>query len=260
VTLHNWMKTYNPGLQGGATGTTVPLTKGAWLDAAVSEGKIQQWPDQLAYLVKQLQGQYAKNVDFQKDWKLLTFFLAANNICCACEGRDECSLPYYETQLRAALAGIQQRIPRVFVNLVGIFNISGVWDAGQKSAHCKTIWSVDKHECFCLTTKKRQDLDAMDRLSVGYNAIMAKVAKEWQDKKNPNFTVSYQPGFSGIHIPDYGEPFLSQLDCFHPSLYADQAFSYLLWNNMNQPQGQKTVVPDPKHIAIICPGPDDFIK
>jgi TM2 domain-containing membrane protein YozV len=39
-------------------------------------------------------------------------------------------------------------------------------------------------------------------------------------------------GLSGLNIPFFGRSFLSNLDCFHPSLAADQAFAYQVWNNL----------------------------
>ena len=64
--------------------------------------------------------------------------------------------------------------------------------------------------------------------SMQFNAISEKLAAEWAAKNNPNFTVVVQPGLSGIPIAKYGEAYLSSLDCFHPSLCANQAFTYMV--------------------------------
>lgn len=37
----------SPNIEGAATGTTVPMTKGKWLDAAVSMVKVQDVPSQV---------------------------------------------------------------------------------------------------------------------------------------------------------------------------------------------------------------------
>jgi hypothetical protein len=63
-------------------------------------------------------------------------------------------------------------------------------------------------------------------------SIIVRVASEYNSKSDAGFYVSVQPGLSGIRIPDFGRAFLSSLDCFHPSLAADQAFAYQVWNNM----------------------------
>jgi hypothetical protein len=35
-------------------------------------------------------------------------------------------------------------VPRTFVQLLSIFNISGVWDVAQGDLYCKSLWSVLK--------------------------------------------------------------------------------------------------------------------
>lgn len=54
--------------------------------------------------------------------------------------------------------------------------------------------------------------------------------------------------------------YLSNLDCFHPSLCANEAFTYQIWNNMLTPPGQKSIVPDINNLKIKCPGPNTFIQ
>lgn len=80
----------------------------------------------MAYLVSALKNQY-KKVDFNHDWKLLTIFIGANNLCSACKNSQHSDPDFFESQLRQVLQLVEKNIPRVFVNLVGIFNISGVW-------------------------------------------------------------------------------------------------------------------------------------
>jgi len=259
-TIFNYLHgTYNKEAVGGATGTTLPMTKGAQLDAAVSGAKIEGSLDQLNYLIKTLQQSY-KSVDFNNDWKLLTIFMGANNLCGICRTPINASVASYENYLRALLQQVEARIPRVFVNLVAIFNISGVWDVAQKDLYCKSLWAIIKKECSCLQDGKAEDRHAMDLGSVGLNQVMFKVAAEYAAKNSTSFYVVVQPGLSGVRIPDFGRSFLSSLDCFHPSLAADQAFAYQLWNNMMEPVGAKTKDPDTQHIKFKCPTADTFLQ
>lgn len=80
-TLANIVKHYNPDLQGAAQSWTIPLVKGAWLDAGVSMAKVQDCPNQVDFLVNTMKTNYKDTIDFQNDWKLLTLFIGANNIC-----------------------------------------------------------------------------------------------------------------------------------------------------------------------------------
>jgi len=259
-TLANILKNYNPNLHGASYDWTWPLTPGAYLDAGVSHASVQNCPSQVLYLANQLKTTYADKVNYQDDWKLLTIFIGANNLCGACNYGPNTLPGYFEDQLRNVLSMVHQYIPRVFVNLVTIFNVSGVWYAGENNDYCRLVWDLVKHECGCLETGNKTDLDVMDLRAVQFNAIQEKLAAEWAAKNDVNFTVVVQPGLSGIPIAKYGEAYLSDLDCFHPSLCGNQAFTYSIWNNMMTPIGQKSTFPDVNHLAIKCPGPNDYIQ
>jgi len=262
-TIPNILSKYNPNVQGAAQSWTWPhiheWKDGQWLDAAVSHASVQDCFDQVDYLVYNLKTNYP-SVDFYNDWKLLTIFIGANNLCGACEGRAEAKPAYFGAQLKQVLTQIEQRIPRVFVNLVSIFNISGVYYAGQDYWYCELIWHTIKHECYCVETGKPADLQIMDDYAMQYNVISSQLAKEFSSKNNPNFTVVLQPGLSGIQIQKFGEAYLSNLDCFHPSLCANQAFTYQIWNNMMTPVGQKLTAPDLKNLKIKCPTSNSYIQ
>ena len=88
---------------------------------------MQEVPPQINYLVTQLQTTYKDSVNFNDDWKLLTLFIGANNLCPSCHGSAHSPPEFFEANLKAVLQQVEQQIPRVFVNLVTIFNISGVW-------------------------------------------------------------------------------------------------------------------------------------
>jgi len=244
---------------GGAQGITLPMTKGQWLDAAISGARMEAGVEQLNYLIKTLQQQY-KSVDMNNDWKLLTIFMGANDLCGVCHNGLPGTLANFEAHLRETLLQTQARIPRTFVQLISLFNISGVWDVAQKDIYCKTLWTVIKKECSCLQDGKPADRELMDQGSVGINNILLKVAAEYAAKNSSTFYVTVQPGLSGVHIPDFGRAFLSSLDCFHPSLPADEAFAYQLWNNMMEPVGAKTKVPDPHHVQFKCPTAATFLQ
>jgi len=260
-TLANIMKNFNPNIKGAADTWTWPLTKGLALNGGVSHDSVQNVPAQIDYLVNQLKTTYSKEVNFQDDWKLLTLFIGANNLCGACAGRQESLPEYFESHLDQVLAKIKDSLPRTFVNLVTIFNISGVYYAGMDYYYCEFVWNyVAKSECHCMETGKKADLDMMDLRANQFNAISYKLATKYAGLNSPNFTVSVQPGLSGIDVQKFGEAYLSNLDCFHPSLCANQAFTYQIWNNMFQPVGQKTSTVDTKNLLIHCPVAGEYIK
>lgn len=260
-TFADFMTVFNPNIQGLAQGNTWPLTAGAWLDGAVSMAKVADVIPQVQYLVNTLQTEYATTVDFENDWKLLTLLIGANNLCPCCSGEQSSIPANFQAELKTVLTLIQKSIPRTFVNLVTIFNISGVWNAGQTSYYCMALWEgVTNGECPCLTDGSAADRQMMDDYAIQYNVLSQQLAMEFQNMNDPNFTVVVQPGISGINITAFGEQYLSALDCFHPNLAANEAFAYQLWNNMMTPQGQKATSPDINNLEILCPGEDSYIQ
>jgi small subunit ribosomal protein S29e/phospholipase B1 len=264
ITIPNILKLYNPNLQGQSTGETVPFTPGSNLDAAISEAKIADVPSQVQYLINTLKSaEYAGKIDFQNDWKLLTLFIGANNLCICCHNDSRGTPQYFEQNLRSILTLIQQNIPRTFVNVMTIFNISGVWFAGEQYAYCRVIWGgVTNGECPCLLKYGAAERQTMDEMSVSYAQVSAKVVAEFasENTHNPNFTAVIQPGISGYNITYFGAEFLSELDCFHPNLQANEFFTLSIWNNMmTAPPNKKNSV-DVNDLKFICPTETSVIQ
>jgi len=260
-TIPNWLQNYNPNLQGMALGNTWPLVQGAWLDGGVSKAKVADVPPQIDYLVNTMKTQYAGVIDFENDWKLLTLFIGSNNLCGSCTADNRTTPAYFEDHLRAVLKKIHTDIPRVFVNMMTVFNISGVWDAGMTSEYCRVLWDgITNKECHCLTTGVPSDRLTMDIRAQDFNRISYKLAAEFAALNDPEFTVVVQPGVQDLDIPQAGESYLSALDCFHPNLWANEAFAFMIWNNMQQPVGKKDTKPDLSNIQILCPEGNTFIQ
>ena len=68
------------------------------------------------------------------------------------------------------LGQIQTQIPRVFVNLVSLLNISQVYTTDQTSEYCKLVEHV-VDECPCLTAHGPEGRRSMDNNTVGYNKV-----------------------------------------------------------------------------------------
>lgn len=75
----------------------------------------------------------------------------------------------FETQLTAAMTQIHQTFPKTFVNIMTIFNISGVWEVRKDRPYCEVAVPV-LHECSCLENNK-ENLQRMDNLAVAVNAV-----------------------------------------------------------------------------------------
>jgi lysophospholipase L1-like esterase len=248
-------KNYNPNLIGQAWHGSVPLDPFCvGLNCAISGGVVADIPIEVDMAVHHLKGTFKNASDV---WKLATLFIGANDAC-GCTSPN--SSPYqWETKMRAALGAMHMQLPKTFVNVMTLFNISGVWDLDQTTPKCK-LEVQQLHECSCLYTNatKRQEMDDLIQVM---NAITYKVAAEFQAMKDPLFTVSVQPGVQGMNIATMPENFLSDVDCFHPSLCAHQGFSLALWNNMQQAPGNKTSELNWKNAPpFMCPTADTFVQ
>eukprot|EP00297_Palpitomonas_bilix_P012596 CAMPEP_0113908626 /NCGR_PEP_ID=MMETSP0780_2-20120614/26289_1 /TAXON_ID=652834 /ORGANISM="Palpitomonas bilix" /LENGTH=299 /DNA_ID=CAMNT_0000904121 /DNA_START=220 /DNA_END=1119 /DNA_ORIENTATION=+ /assembly_acc=CAM_ASM_000599 len=228
--------------------------KVAKLNGAVSMAQVQGVPEQVDYLVGQLK--QMPGVDMENDWKLLTILIGANNLCVACENGKNYSNPdNYKAMLNQVLEQVHENIPRVFVNLMSVFNISQVHTWDDKSRYCETVHKyVD--ECPCLE-KGDAERQTMDEYAVYFNQRLEEIESEWAAKAIPDFHVSLQPGIRDLEILDLGD--LSGVDCFHPSKIADSGFALALWNNMWTPPGQKSTTVDWSS-PFKCPTADTLLQ
>lgn len=92
----------------------------------MSGSKTQDLDDQISRLVHLLKAEKYK--DIRDEWKLITLFIGANNVCVLCEppvttlpGLAEADV--FEDNVRQALTRIKDQVPKAFVNLVALFNV-----------------------------------------------------------------------------------------------------------------------------------------
>jgi len=272
-TIPNWLMHYNPNLQGASIGYSLPLDAIKWenhiiqpfdpavahLGAGQSGAKVEDVPAQVDYLQQQLLTTYNTTVDYEKDWKMLTIMIGANNLCEACNNKSYATADYYEKYLEIIMEKIYKQLPRTFVNLLPMFNISITYAPAQSSLYCRFMWDyVLTHECTCLQGEATaEDRKIMDERAVEFRQRAYKVAERWQSKNLPDFTVKIQPCIKDLTVPS--EIYLSDLDCFHPGALADAGFAIGLWNNFWTPQAQKETN---IHVGMTfkCPNENSFFQ
>jgi hypothetical protein len=275
MTIPNFLRNYNPDIVGPSVNVTLPLDAVSFdnhilvpwdpfithLNGAQSGARIEDVPAQVDYIIGQLNSAaYKTKVNMKTDWKLFTIFIGANNICPSCENRPYSQPDFYEEYLDNILNQIYTNIPRTFVNIVPMFNISQVWTIHATDPYCVLMWdTLCKSECGCLTDNSTVEKRAkMDQTATEFNERIYKVANEWRAKNYPEFTVSVQPFIQDLVIPlDIGVYFVSELDCFHPSLMADQSFAIGLWNNMMTADKQTI---NPNNLSVVCPTENTYIQ
>lgn len=251
-TLANYLKHYNPNVTGDANGTTVPLDPyGMGLNLAVSGAVIQGVPAQIKKLKNRLSTTY---LHVAGKWKLLTLLIGANDACDCHSASHQPAV--WEKNLRGVFNELKSSFPKTFVNVVTLFHISGVWANAVRRPKCALIVPTLK-ECPCLQTKA--DRTKMDNLIDQMNKITVKLAADFQGDNN--FKIVVQPGLDAIEFGGWGEHYLSDLDCFHPSLCCHQGISLALWNNMWTPPIKKSHTLHHKSPPpYICPTGDTFLQ
>ncbi|KAF8940356.1 hypothetical protein BGZ58_006819 [Dissophora ornata] len=266
-TLTNFLRTYTKHIEGSPSGFTLPLATGKGLNTAVSGAIAQTLPSQIERLKRQFSfgGRYHK---YKDEWKLATVFIGANNLCAAC-GPDstvpEIADPEeYGAALKFALQELRDSIGPAFVNLVGIFDVTLVYELSRGHSYCELLFDkLPFPICGCATGNESDRQKAGD-LAREYNEIMERVAQEINEESEieGTFGVVFQPGLTEFKegSSQYGQGYLSGLDCFHPNKCANQVMAISLWNNMFSNREDKYRPMKPSDLEIYCPGPKDYLR
>ncbi|KAI8991216.1 hypothetical protein BDF20DRAFT_903992 [Mycotypha africana] len=162
-TIPNFLSKYatNDLLQKGPPqGYSLPLSRGKQLDLAVSGAKAQDVNDQVSRLVHLLNHPQYKDV--RNEWKLITLFIGANNVCVLCEppitqlpGLAEADV--FEENVRHVLTRIKKETKKSFINLVALFNVSSVYEATRGDRYCESLFdSSHMVICSCIQGKEAQ--------------------------------------------------------------------------------------------------------
>ncbi|GJJ70781.1 hypothetical protein EMPS_03131 [Entomortierella parvispora] len=266
-TLANFLGTYANDIKGSPSGVTLPLAHGKGLNMAVSGSVAQTLGPQIERLRRQFSwvGTYRR---YKKKWKMITVFIGANNLCQACESGDDipehADPEEYGKALKLALQDLKASVGPAFVNLVGIFDVTLVYERSRGYPYCEMLF--DKMPipiCSCATSGENNRKKAGD-LAKKYNEVMERIAQEINEEKegSKTFGVVFQPGLTEFKngSSPYGQGYMSGLDCFHPNKCANQIMAISLWNNMFASRENKNKPMRPHEIKIFCPGPNDYLQ
>lgn len=102
ITVPNILKKFAPDVTGYSTGETWLYTKaGDELNRAVSGSQAHNIMDQVKELIYLLQN--SADIDFKNDWKLVTLFIGANDLCETCTGSVDSFPENYIDYIKDAL-------------------------------------------------------------------------------------------------------------------------------------------------------------
>ncbi|KAG0174910.1 hypothetical protein DFQ28_006929 [Apophysomyces sp. BC1034] len=259
-TIANFLNHYTKQLPAGApSGVTLPLSRGKDLNQAISGAKVQDLKAEVSRLIRLLSTSHYAGI--RNEWKLVTLFIGANNVCLLCTPPmtrlpQLADVEAFEHHTRMALERLRKHVRKSFVNLVGLFNVSSVYEASRGDLYCEFVLDpAHMAICSCLQGNEEQR-QASDLVVREYNSRLEKLAKEYQALNDSHFAVVYQPGFTIFPIAKYKQSYFSGIDCFHPNLCANQVMATVLWNNMFSTPQEKLEPYDLETLSFKCPGPD----
>lgn len=206
------------------------------LNVAESEGAVllgslaEQW----TFLTKAL-AQYA---DAAKRWKVLTLFMVANDSCDQCDAPvSDAFLQEWTNRTRHLFDSVaaHPNLTRTYINVVPLLNLSSVARVQRESVWCRIKHAVIK-ECGCITPKATsQQLAQVDAnvhtLNSQLHALVAEQMGKLRASGRQDLAFVVQPFLEGAGSR-LDLPFLSSLDCFHPSESAHSDLAVGLWNSM----------------------------
>ncbi|XP_044147258.1 phospholipase B1, membrane-associated [Bufo gargarizans] len=257
TTLPNILREFNPFLTGFSIETGNSSLHSSFLNKAVPGAKAINMPTQARDLVDKMKED--KRINFNNDWKVITVFVGANDLCASCTDSNVFSPTTYTTNIRRALDILHKEVPRAYVNLVEVMDIMPLREAVlDDRVNCPSLITSMLCPCLLSVQSNAQELEDLRNVNYAYQHSLQHFINSGRYDTREDFTVVLQPFFRHPKIPHLatGEPDVSYLapDCFHLSQKAHSQLARQLWNNMLEPLGQKTDTMNfTESIQLRCP-------
>ncbi|XP_065123542.1 phospholipase B1, membrane-associated-like [Paramisgurnus dabryanus] len=236
TTLPNILKKFNPNVFGFSKGTN-EQTKG--FNMAVSGAQARNIPEQVKDLITALSSN--DKVNFEEDWKLVTLFIGANDLCLHCHDPDSLSPQKYIGHITESLDMLYNEVPRVLVNLVEIPELKDVRLINGDTLGCSLV-----HEsmcpCFLDPEEKSPELREIKKINRDFQMETERLVYGGRYDGREDFAVVLQPfSKNSVAVTEDGTPDLNlfSVDCAHFSERAHAEIAIGLWNNMLEPEGSK---------------------
>ncbi|CAF3934385.1 unnamed protein product [Rotaria sordida] len=243
VTLPNILRLYNPQLKGFSTKSSIAFLNGQnakhnGLSVAKSGVDSYGMVEQVDILLYRIEKEGL--CDWNNDWKLITFFIGANDLCDFCEESMAYDPPHYIGRVREALDRLYNaNLPRTLINLVPVLNVTFAKQLKDGNIVCGLL---QKSSCPCAAYPTPEQEDILKEWIPGYQQGLFDLVNTHSYDSRDDFTVVVQPFFIHTELPEkngkidysYFAP-----DCFHLSAKGHAVAALSLWNNMFERVGQK---------------------
>ncbi|NXG52687.1 PLB1 Phospholipase, partial [Psilopogon haemacephalus] len=236
------LREFNPSLIGYSTGTGKQTTDNAALNQAVAGDRAENVPAQVRRLVELMKND--TKINMQTDWKLITLFIGANDLCEFCNDPVHFSPENYTYNLQIALDILHREVPRAFVNLVTVISIANLRELHTSRNTCPKLLMRMLCPCVINPTNNSNELKKLVYFNRMYQERTHQLVESGRYDTTDDFTVVVQPFLMNTNIPrtEEGSPDRSYFapDCFHFSQKTHSQAARALWNNMLEPLGEKT--------------------
>uniref|UniRef100_UPI0037E86F51 phospholipase B1, membrane-associated-like n=1 Tax=Semicossyphus pulcher TaxID=241346 RepID=UPI0037E86F51 len=237
TTLPNILRKFNSALKGFSKGV---ISRQKGFNMAVPGAKAAEIPVQVQALIKALKGN--KEVNFEKDWKLVTILVGGNDLCSYCIDQNNLSPKNYSHNLMLSLDMLHSEVPRVLVNVVELFQIETLKTVKKNTLSCSLL---QRTSCPCVINpaENSPELEEIKRINHEYQAEIQQLISGNRYDGKEDFAVVLQPFLQNSFIPQIGageaDSSFFSVDCFHISERAHAEMAIALWNNMLEPVGRK---------------------
>nr|XP_057913453.1 phospholipase B1, membrane-associated isoform X2 [Doryrhamphus excisus] len=257
ITLPNIIKLFNPNLLGAARGKTVHGMEAhlsqTGLNLAVTGHNTFNLPSQTRHLIDTLRGY--EGLNFEQDWKLLTILMGMNDICDYCKDKALFSAENFIHYMTVSLEMLMNEVPRMIVNVVQILPMQTLREVHKPTPGCL----LQRSFCSCLIEPVGRSAELRELVEVNLEFQRRLEAMLRGDRFfREDFAVVLQPFLKHADPPRLPSGKIDMTffthDCFHFTIKGHEELAKGLWNNMFQPEGDKTVVSsfsDP--ISLVCP-------
>ncbi|KAJ7340976.1 hypothetical protein JRQ81_004263 [Phrynocephalus forsythii] len=237
TTLPNILEKFNPTLIGASTGTQKE-TSG--FNVAKEGAVSRNLPAQARELIERMKSK--PDINYKEDWKLVTILIGGNDLCQYCLDKETYSVENYVKHLQDTLDILYEELPRAFVNMVEIMELTELRRIEREASGCVHS-GASLCPCILNPQENSPELQEMERTNRDFQDRTAMLIHSGRYNLREDFAVVVQPFFRNTIMPldNDGKPDLSFFasDCFHFSERGQAEMAKALWNNMLEPVGSK---------------------